>query len=66
MDTLTPDVVEMLPTKTLRDVGSALAVLDSLVGDLDDYELFVITLGAGVQTAIHVVDAELQSRPAAL
>ncbi len=59
----TPELVGQIPTKALRDVGSTLEALDGLVADLDDYELFVITLDAGLQTAIHVIDAELQRRP---
>jgi hypothetical protein len=61
---LTSDVVESLPTKTLSDLVTAFEGFGALLADLTDMEGFVVELEGGLQGAVHIIDAELQRRPA--
>lgn len=59
---LTPDAVTEIPTAALTDLGLAAAVLANATYEVNDCEGLVVSLGDWLETAVHVIDAELQSR----
>jgi hypothetical protein len=55
-----------MPTRALGDVIATFEALGALLVDVDDCEGLICSLEGGLQGAIHMIDAELQRRPAAL